>query len=427
MKVLSTNISSKKTITIGKEVMETGMYKNPVREGVFLTRYGVKNDAVVDAIYHGGEEKACYLFGKNNYAYFQNKFTSIDWSLGMFGENITLTELNESTLNIGDIYTLGDAEIQISEPRLPCSKLGYRLGSPLAVKTFANAPYPGVYVKVIKDGRVKSGDEMKLKEEWPVKLKLTDLYIWMLKKSKYSHKANVLLNNEAVTQNVKNQFIKVLDKEQVINEALKYVRETLEGEGSGHDWWHIKRVYDLANTIAENYEEADLFVVKLGALLHDIGDHKFYNGDHTVGPKMVGDWLSRHNVDSEASEKVISIVKEISYKGANTDTPMSSLEGEIVQDADRLDAIGAIGIARTFAYGGNKNREMHNPEHKVEEHSDFEEYKKTTGPTINHFYEKLLLLKDRMNTEFGKQLAQKRHEYMEAFLEEFFAEWEGKR
>ena len=217
-----------------------------------------------------------------------------------------------------------------------------------------------------------------------------------------------------------------MNKELVIENAIQYVRELLEGEGSGHDWWHIKRVHDLAITIAKNYPEADLFIVQLGALLHDIGDHKFHNGDHTVGPRMVTDWLTQNGVELGVIEKVVDIVKEISYKGAEVETPMSSLEGEIVQDADRLDAIGAIGIARTFAYGGNKNREMHNPEVAPESHKDFETYKKTTGPTINHFYEKLLLLKDRMNTEYGKKLAQNRHKYMEDFLDEFFAEWDGK-
>ena len=215
--------------------------------------------------------------------------------------------------------------------------------------------------------------------------------------------------------------------DKVINWALAYVREMLEGEGSGHDWWHIKRVYDLSITIAEQYPEADLYIVKLGALLHDIGDHKFHDGDHTVGPKLVTSWLQNRDVADEVIFKVVQIVKEISYKGAEVATPMSTIEGEIVQDADRLDAIGAIGIARTFAYGGNKNREMHNPEVMAEMHADFESYKKTTGPTINHFYEKLLLLKDRMNTDYGKKLAIKRHQYMEGFLEEFFAEWDGKR
>jgi uncharacterized protein len=215
--------------------------------------------------------------------------------------------------------------------------------------------------------------------------------------------------------------------EQVIEKAQKYVRSILEGEGSGHDWWHIKRVYDLANTIANHYPDVNLLVVQLGALLHDIGDHKFYDGDHTVGPKMVRSWLQDHAVNEETIQEVVQIVKEISYKGAGVATPMSSLEGEIVQDADRLDAIGAIGIARTFAYGGNKNREMHNPEVHAELHGDFEAYKSTKGPTINHFYEKLLLLKDRMNTEWGKKLAIHRHKYMEEFLQEFFEEWDGKK
>jgi uncharacterized protein len=297
----------------------------------------------------------------------------------------------------------------------------------MAIKEFANADFPGVYVQVLKEGKVRVGDEMILKYKWQKKLILTDLYHWMLKKSSHADKAEILFNNEAVTKNIKSQFKKVLGKEFVITEALKYVREMLEGEGSGHDWWHIKRVYDLANTIAVNYPDADDYIVKLGALLHDIGDHKFHNGDHTVGPKMVRTWLEKQQVDEVSILKVVAIVQEISYKGAEVETPMSSIEGAIVQDADRLDAIGAIGIARTFAYGGNKNREMHNPEHAVEKHADFETYKKTKGPTINHFYEKLLLLKDRMNTGFGKKLAKKRHVYMETFLEEFYAEWDGER
>lgn len=218
-----------------------------------------------------------------------------------------------------------------------------------------------------------------------------------------------------------------MSQSEIVEKATKYVRELLEGEGSGHDWWHIKRVHDLAVTIAKEYPKADLFVVQLASLLHDIGDHKFHNGDHTVGPKMVADWMLTYQIDESTQSKVVDIVKEISYKGAEVKTPMSSIEGEIVQDADRLDAIGAIGIARTFAYGGNKNREMHNPEVSPELHTDFETYKKTTGPTINHFYEKLLLLKNRMNTSFGKKLAQERHTYMEGFLEEFFAEWDGEK
>ena len=427
MRVLSTNISSIKTITIGKQEMQTGMYKKPIEEGIFLTKLGVKSDAVVDARYHGGAEKAAYLYGKNHYSFFKERFPDADWELGMFGENITLDEVDESALNVGDVYTLGEAEVKISEPRLPCNKFGHRLGDTQAIKVFAEANYPGVYIQVIKEGLVKPGDQMQLKVRQMERLSLTDLYRWFLKKSDHAEKAAELFVNPHVTENIKEQFRKVLTKKKIVLEAEKYVREQLEGEGSGHDWWHIKRVLNLSEKIANQYPDADLFVVKLGALLHDIGDHKFHNGDHTMGPKLVGKWLNDHAVDSESAEKVLQIVAEISFKGAKVATPMSSLEGEIVQDADRLDAIGAIGIARTFAYGGNKNREMHNPEHKVENHENFEAYKKTTGPTINHFYEKLLLLKDRMNTDYGLVLAKKRHQYMETFLEEFFEEWEGER
>lgn len=419
MKVISTNISVPTTIQLGKEFVQTGMYKRSVNEGIYLTKTGVRNDAVIDRRYHGGEEKACYLFGYNNYGYFQDKFPNANWEIGMFGENITLDYLDESKLIVGSIYGLGETEIMIFEPRQPCAKLNYRLGSNQAVKEFANAPFPGVYVKVLKEGWVRPNDILEHKSSTENTQTITSLYISKLNKSVKKETKN------EPKQRVEQSMPVV--KQKVIEAAEKYVREELEGEGSGHDWWHIKRVLDLSVTIADQYPKSDLFVIKLGALLHDIGDHKFHNGDHTVGPKLVGDWLNRYAVDEESKEKIIAIVKEISYKGAQVETPMSSLEGEIVQDADRLDAIGAIGIARTFAYGGNKNREMHNPEHRVEAHSDFESYKKTTGPTINHFYEKLLLLKDRMNTSYGLTLAKKRHQYMVTFLEEFFSEWEGKR
>ena len=168
-----------------------------------------------------------------------------------------------------------------------------------------------------------------------------------------------------------------------------------------------------------------LAILGKGALLHDIGDHKFYDGDHTVGPRMVTDWLTQNNVEANVITKVVAIVKEISYKGAEVETPMSSLEGQIVQDADRLDAIGAIGIARTFHYGGYKNRKLYDPDIQPNINQTKEEYKDNTAPTINHFYEKLLLLKGRMNTETGKRIAERRHIFMETFLDEFYKDWEG--
>lgn len=213
----------------------------------------------------------------------------------------------------------------------------------------------------------------------------------------------------------------------LISNAKTYVKQLLSGEGSGHDWFHILRVYETAKNIANQTPSADLEIVELGALLHDVGDHKFHNGDHTVGPKMVTDWMTENGASQEQIQRVVAIVKEISYKGAEVATPMSSVEGQIVQDADRLDAIGAIGIARTFAYGGNKNRLMYDPDVPPVMHQDFESYKSTTAPTINHFYEKLLLLKDRMNTPVGKQMATDRHAYMEEFLAQFYAEWNGER
>lgn len=208
----------------------------------------------------------------------------------------------------------------------------------------------------------------------------------------------------------------------IIAATATYVEELLSGEGSGHDWWHIYRVWQNAKSIAA-YEAADMFTVELAALLHDIGDHKFHNGDETVGPRMAREWLEKQNIEEQTIIHVCSIIKDLSFKGANTTSAMPTIEGCIVQDADRLDAIGAIGIARTFAYGGHKNRELYNPKIKPVLHDSFEAYKSSTAPTINHFYEKLLLLKDRMHTETARKLAMQRHEYMEGFLAQFYAEW----
>ena len=215
-------------------------------------------------------------------------------------------------------------------------------------------------------------------------------------------------------------------KSVLLFKASEKVREILGNDGAGHDWWHIKRVVEMAKKI-HSMEGGDLFIVEMAAWLHDIADHKYHNGDHTMGPKVAREWMEEQEMDEEDIQKIVQIIKEISYKGANVATPMSSLEGKIVQDADRLDAIGAIGIARTFAYGGSRDRLMYDPDIKADMHDDFESYKKTTSPTINHFYEKLLLLKDRMNTDHARELAEERHAYMETFLEQFYAEWDAKR
>ncbi|MEO1021199.1 MAG: HD domain-containing protein [Bacteroidota bacterium] len=210
----------------------------------------------------------------------------------------------------------------------------------------------------------------------------------------------------------------------ILKETKQFVQETLEGDSSGHDWWHIHRVRSLAITIGKK-EDADLFIVELAALLHDIADHKFHDGDDTIGPDVAGKWLSRFDLSDDIITHVCSIVQDVSYKGAKVATPMQTLEGKIVQDADRLDAIGAIGIARAFAYGGHKGRSLHDPGIQAELHSSFEVYKKGTGPTINHFYEKLFLLKDRMNTASGREIARNRHEFMEQFVATFLNEWDG--
>lgn len=216
-----------------------------------------------------------------------------------------------------------------------------------------------------------------------------------------------------------------MDKAAILQQTERYVQETLAGDGSGHDWWHMFRVRNIALTIGRE-ESADLFVVELGALLHDIADWKFHDGDTTVGPRVAREWLQKIKVEEEIIAQVCSIVQDISFKGAGVKTPMKTKEGMVVQDADRLDALGAIGIGRAFAYGGSKGREMYNPNIPPTMHVTFEEYKKSNTGTINHFYEKLLLLQDMMNTTTGKRMAGVRHVYMEKFLEQFFQEWEGK-
>lgn len=211
-----------------------------------------------------------------------------------------------------------------------------------------------------------------------------------------------------------------------ISKTITFVKEQLKGAEGGHDWFHIERVYNNAMLIAKN-ENVNVLVVALGALLHDIADSKFHDGDETVGPKVAREFLFSINADSTVIEHVIQIIENISFKGGNVAQKFKSLELDVVQDADRLDAIGAIGIARTFNYGGFKNTTIYDPEIKPNLTMTKEEYKASTAPTINHFYEKLLLLKDRMNTKSGKKIALERHQYMLGFLEQFYAEWNGKK
>ena len=211
----------------------------------------------------------------------------------------------------------------------------------------------------------------------------------------------------------------------VIENTINFVKKQLENAESGHNWFHMERVYNNALLIAKE-ETCDLEVVQLAALLHDIADSKFHDGDETVGPKVARAFLSSENVSVETINHVVAIIENISFKGGNFEKKFTSKELEIVQDADRLDAIGAVGIARTFNYGGYKNREIYNPEIAPNLKMSKEEYKNSTAPTINHFYEKLLLLKDKMNTETGKKIAQQRHDFMETFLEQFYKEWNGK-
>lgn len=212
----------------------------------------------------------------------------------------------------------------------------------------------------------------------------------------------------------------------LIENTIAFVKEKLKDAEGGHDWFHMERVYKNALLIAEG-EECDLTVVQLGALLHDIADSKFYDGDESIGPKTARTFLESQNVAAETIAHVIAIIENISFKGGNFEKTFHSKELEIVQDADRLDALGAIGIARTFNYGGFKNRTLYNPEILPNLNMSKEEYKKSEAPTLNHFYEKLLLLTAKMNTETGKKIAQERHRFMEVFLEQFYAEWNGEK
>jgi uncharacterized protein len=212
----------------------------------------------------------------------------------------------------------------------------------------------------------------------------------------------------------------------IIDKTIAFVKQQLENAESGHDWFHIERVYKNALLIAQK-ETCDITIVKLGALLHDIADSKFNDGDESVGPKVARNFLESQKVDQNSIQHVINIIENISFKGGNFEKKFNSIELEIIQDADRLDAIGAIGIARTFNYGGFKNRQIYNPEILPNLKMTKEEYKNSEAPTINHFYEKLLLLKDKMNTLTGKKIAQERHHFIEVFLDQFYAEWNGEK
>jgi uncharacterized protein len=212
----------------------------------------------------------------------------------------------------------------------------------------------------------------------------------------------------------------------IVDATVIFVKQQLEGAEAGHDWFHIERVYRNALHIADQ-EQCNREVVQLAAFLHDIADSKFHGGDETIGPKTARAFLESQYVEEATIDHVVKIIENISFKGGNTARMFSSLELDIVQDADRLDAIGAIGIARTFAYGGFKNRPLYDPAIAPNMHMTKEEYKASNAPTLNHFYEKLLLLKDRMNTSKGKKLAEDRHRFMEVFLAQFYAEWDGEK
>lgn len=209
---------------------------------------------------------------------------------------------------------------------------------------------------------------------------------------------------------------------EIINNMVEFVKKKLEGAEAGHDWFHIKRVWKLSLKIAET-ENCNLEVVQLAALLHDIADPKFHNGDETLALKISREFLESQNASEDSIEQVLFVIKNISFKNKGEVSQNLPIELKIVQDADRIDAIGAIGIGRTFNFGGFKNNLMYHPDIKPKLNMSKEEYKKSDGTTINHFYEKLLLLKDLMNTEKGKEIAGERHDFMLLFLDQFYKEW----
>jgi uncharacterized protein len=216
-----------------------------------------------------------------------------------------------------------------------------------------------------------------------------------------------------------------MEKNFIIKQTEKYVKETLSSDTTGHDWWHVYRVWKNAINIGQ-HEEVDMFIVELAALLHDIADFKLHGGDETIGPRMAKEWLERFKIDESTIDQIVEIIQTMSFKGKSVDATMKTKEGMVVQDADRLDAIGAIGIGRTFTFGGHKGHPIYDPRVTPKNHQTFEQYKNNTSPTINHFYEKLLLLKDLMNTKTARKIAEDRHRFMEQFLERFFMEWDGK-
>lgn len=222
------------------------------------------------------------------------------------------------------------------------------------------------------------------------------------------------------------EAVQVSKQREIVKRTEEFVQKTLAADSTGHDWWHIDRVRNVAVKLAQ-LEGADVYIAELAALLHDIADWKFHGGDITIGATKSREWLTSLGVDEQTQERVAHIILTISYKGAGVKNEIDTIEGQVVQDADRIDALGAIGIARTFAYGGHFNRVMHDPSQKPVQHQTFEQYKSSTGTTINHFYEKLLLLKDRLNTKSAKAMADHRHKFVENFLQEFYDEWDGRK
>ena len=217
-----------------------------------------------------------------------------------------------------------------------------------------------------------------------------------------------------------------MDSESIIQKTVEYVKEVLADAEGGHNWYHIERVWNMSRYIREQEGRGDLLTIELAALLHDISDAKFNGGDENLGSQMASRFLLDLGIEAKRAEHIQTIIQYVSFKGGFPQNRIRSIEFQIVQDADRLDAMGAIGIARAFNYGGFKNRPIHDPSMPLQAYANSKAYHKSDAPTINHFYEKLLKLKDLMNTRSGKEIGLERHNYMLQFLDTFFKEIDPK-
>jgi uncharacterized protein len=420
MKLISVNIGKEETLVRPNKTEQTGIFKKPVPGKAQITSLGLPGDFIGDAKHHGGQDQALYLYTLEDYAFWQTALEE-DLPPGSLGENITLAGCSSADLKVGDILQMGQVTLQVTAPRIPCGTLAGRMKRPDFVKQFRQAGLPGAYCRVLQEGWLQAGQEVTLQpypQESPTLAEVMEDYFAPDLRLATLRRYLAAPLAERVRRHKETQL-----QQELITQAAAYVRAEMEKDASGHDWWHIHRVWQTARQLAEG-QSVDTLVLELAALLHDLDDWKLspQPGD---APLRAQAWMQQQGISPAQAEQISAIIRQLSFKGADVPTPMQSLEGEIVQDADRLDAIGAIGIARAFAYGGSKGRPLYDPASPPQRHRSFEEYKASGSATINHFYEKLLLLKERMNTPAARLLAEERHAFMEEFLARFLQEWQA--